>query len=364
MRLLYTIPDFWPQVRRGSERLVHDLSAAMATRGHDVTVLTRSGRAQPRVSRMDGFGVAYASRPRVTRRLLGLNPLEGFSITAAKRAAWRPADLHHAFYISDAYGLSQAGRLRHRPLVFSWHGFPERAWWEANEPRTHRWYLRMAERADVVTVMTEASARQLRQDYGREATVMPPGVFVDDFDVPRVPTNKRTVVCAAAVDDGRKRIDLLLSAFEIVARNLDDVHLLLVGQGDATEMRRQTAGMDGSIAARIDWRPGSDLPATYAGCVAGALTSYKEAFGLVVIEYLAAGLPALVSDDGGGAELVTPGTGVTFPAGDVDGCAAALLSVLDLAADTATAGRCRARAREYDWSRRATGYEDLYRGLA
>lgn len=364
MRLLFTLPDFWPHVRRGSERLVHDLSVEMADRGHDVTVLTRRGRDRPGTRRVDGFDVRYAPRPRVSRRVLGLDALEGFSISAALHGLSHPADVHHAFYIADAYGLTLAGRLRHRPLIFSWHGFPERAWWEDHEPRTHRWYLRMTEQADVVTVMTEASAEQLRRDYGREAVVLTPGVFVDDFIRPRRAAPDRLIVCAAAVDDGRKRIDLLLSAFEIAARELDDIRLLLVGHGDASVVRQQVARMDDSIASRIDWRPEADLPAAYAGCAVGALTSYKEAFGLVAIEYLAAGIPALVSDDGGAAEIVTPGTGVAFTCGDVEACAAGLREALELAGDPSTPARCQARAREYDWSRRADAYEDLYRKLA
>jgi glycosyltransferase involved in cell wall biosynthesis len=364
LRLLFTIPDFWPQVRRGSERLVRDLSLAMAARDHEVTVLTRPGRDRPGTSWMDGFQVSYAPRPRIARRVLGLDALEGFAITAASHGLRRPADVHHSFYISDAFGLTLAGRLRRRPLIFSWHGVPERAWWEAHRPRTHRWYLSMSQRADVVTVMSEASAEQFRRDYDRPAVILTPGVFAEEFNRPRAKVEQRVIVCAAAIDDGRKRIDLLLGAFEIVARKLDDIKLLLVGHGDPSAVQGQVARMDGSISSRIDWRPEPDLPAIYAGCAVGALTSYKEAFGLVAIEYLAAGMPALVSDDGGAAEIITPGTGVTFASGDLDACAAGMQRALELADDPSTTSLCVARARDYDWSTRATAYEDLYRKLA
>ncbi len=43
--------------------------------------------------------------------------------------------------------------------------------------------------------------------------------------------------------------------------------------------------------------------------------SFEEAFGLVVSEYLAAGLPAVSSHDGGGVEIISPGTGVAFRQG-------------------------------------------------
>lgn len=363
MRLLFTNPHFWPHVRRGSERLIHDLGVVMTERGHEVVVVTGAAGGKPGMRLLDGLSVRYQGDPREVRRLLRLDPMEGFAITAGLTGLGHPADVHHAFYPTDAYGLAVAGRMRRRPLVFSWHGIPIRSWWEANQPRTHRWYLRMARRADRITVMTEASAKQLRDDYGYDPVVLTPGVFVEDFDVPRRAAEGRTIVCAAAVDDPRKRIDLLLEGFEILARDFDDVRLLLVGAGDPTSALAQAARMAPGVAARVEWKPEADLPEAYAGCSVGALTSLREAFGLVVIEYLAAGMPAVVSDDGGSAELITPETGVAFASGDANACANALRRALELAGDPATAGRCKQRAQDYDWSRRATAYEDLYLGL-
>jgi hypothetical protein len=40
VRIALLHPTYWPEVRRGSERLAHDLATALANRGHEVTLLT------------------------------------------------------------------------------------------------------------------------------------------------------------------------------------------------------------------------------------------------------------------------------------------------------------------------------------
>ena len=40
LRIAITNPTCWPQVRRGSERLLHELSHWLAARGHAVTVIS------------------------------------------------------------------------------------------------------------------------------------------------------------------------------------------------------------------------------------------------------------------------------------------------------------------------------------
>ena len=66
---------------------------------------------------------------------------------------------------------------------------------------------------------------------------------------------------------------------------------------------------------------------------------------------------------GVGHEILTEDTGVCT-AGGVQSWTMSLRRALELAADAHTAERCRARAAEFDWSRRADSFEALYRRLA
>jgi glycosyltransferase involved in cell wall biosynthesis len=224
--------------------------------------------------------------------------------------------------------------------------------------------MSMLKRAARVTVMTEASAARMRDEYDYDPLVLTPGIFVDDYNRRRDNDGPPTIVCAASLDDPHKRLDVLLGAFEILAARHDFVRLLLIGAGDPTGAAAQVAAMPEGIGSRVTIRrPTADMSSIYAGCTVGALTSTREAFGLVVLEYLAAGMPAVVSDDAGSTVILTEGTGITFQEGDIRGCSKALERALELTADPATTGRCRSRAREFDWSVQIRVYEELYRSL-
>jgi glycosyltransferase involved in cell wall biosynthesis len=94
------------------------------------------------------------------------------------------------------------------------------------------------------------------------------------------------------------------------------------------------------------------------------LPSRDEAFGLVLTESLACGTPVVGSNDGGIPEIVDrPEIGRLFDGEDPAVLARALLEVLELAGDPATAGACRARAEDFSTDRCTDAYVALYREL-
>ena len=97
---------------------------------------------------------------------------------------------------------------------------------------------------------------------------------------------------------------------------------------------------------------------------ASGLTSYNEAFGLVLVESLACGTPVFGSRDGGIPEIVDrPEVGRLFEGDDERDVARAILETLELAEEPGTAGGCRARAEDFDTLSGAIAYLDLYRSL-
>jgi phosphatidylinositol alpha-mannosyltransferase len=366
MRLLFTIPDFWPYVRRGSERLVHDLGVEMTRRGHTVTVVTRNLERRSVTRHYDGMRVEYRrSRARIPG-WLGWTDLEAFSLNAMARATRHAADVYHGFYLADGSALTLVARVRRRPVVISVHGMPDREHWQRHHPRTHRWFMRAMRAGAHVAVISEHSAKRFHEDYGVDPILLIPGVFTGGFSVPRESHEHRDIVCAAAIDESRKRIDVLLAAFVRLAADLQDIRLVLVGPGDPAAVHQQLDSVEPKIASRVLIRHTAteELPEIYAHSDVGALTSVKEAFGLVVVEYLAAGMPAVGSDDAALPEIITEQTGALFRGDDVDSCATALDRALALARDPATAARCRARAGAFDWSIRSQAYDALYRRLS
>jgi glycosyltransferase involved in cell wall biosynthesis len=58
MKIIYPYPTYWPYIRRGAERCIHDLTNYLARRGHDVTIVT-SKPGRPRVEYDDLVKVIY-----------------------------------------------------------------------------------------------------------------------------------------------------------------------------------------------------------------------------------------------------------------------------------------------------------------
>jgi glycosyltransferase involved in cell wall biosynthesis len=143
-----------------------------------------------------------------------------------------------------------------------------------------------------------------------------------------------------------KGFDVLLDA---LAR-LPGARLLLVGDGEcARELRAQAQA--GGTSGRIAFAgalPDEALAGAYAAAEAFVLTSLdrSEAFGLVLLEAMRAGLPGVASaipGSGVGSVVLEGQTGLMVPPADAPALAAALAQLDDAAlrARLGTAGRQR-----------------------
>ena len=110
-----------------------------------------------------------------------------------------------------------------------------------------------------------------------------------------IPAGAWVVLSVAAWNKHHKRIDYVLR--EVAAMNDPEVHLLLCGQSEAetSELRRLGEGL---LGGRVHWHSlaQSEMPLAYAAADAFVLASLTEAFGLVLIESAARGLPTLAHE--------------------------------------------------------------------
>lgn len=128
----------------------------------------------------------------------------------------------------------------------------------------------------------------------------------------------------------KKRVDLLIQAFEEISTDRPDWSLLIVGDGNSREALRQQAVR--IPIEKIVWTGFLDVPecvTAYHSADALVLPSDREPWALVVQEAMAAGLPVIASDAVGAARelVVDHENGRVFPAGDGERLAQALLDV-------------------------------------
>lgn len=156
----------------------------------------------------------------------------------------------------------------------------------------------------------------------------------------------------------RKGLDRLLRLWR--SRKLADCYLLVVGAdaGMAQYKARAEALAPGRIifAGRQE-----DVENYYAAADLVALISIQEAFGNVVLEAMAAGLPVLVSCEVGAAEILEGdlSDGIVEHPDDLTELERKLVCLLERASDAALARQARQIAERYSWDEHFRKFEKV-----
>lgn len=234
------------------------------------------------------------------------------------------------------------GRSRSTKLALVFHGRID----TVPAGRIRRWLNRWAARraATVISVSREAADRMIKEWHFPAAKMItiPNGVDVnrfhpaDDADerlrVRRklgIPDASKLAICVANLVPV-KAVDVLLDAWRQLVTQQLDARLLVVGDG---HLRNDLQKLAENLGCRNSVLfPGSrdDVPALLRAADLFVLSSRYEACSMALLEAMASGLAAAVTDVGGNRELVEPGrTGWLVPPERADLLAQSLMAALD-----------------------------------
>lgn len=358
LRVALTHVYGWPEVRRGGERYMHELGAALARAGHQVSILTTAATAGR--GRQLGVPVRYLRRRRVARRRLGpLADEVAFALQAAPRLAAGRLDVWHALGTADAAAATAVGLVRPVRSVYTDLGVPVRDYREGRPDR--RLHHLVVAHVDSYVCLSTHAASVLERDYGRRAAQVGGGVDLARFQPAEGRSPVPALLYSGVVDEPRKRLALLLHAVDRLLADVPDLELWVSGPGDLDRVLAEAPPRAAQAVVALGTGTVEDQGARYGRAWATVLPSQYEAFGLCLLESLACGTPVVATEDGGGpADLVHPGSGVMSapePAALADACREAL----DLARTPGAVDACRAAAAPYDWSSAIVpAMEELY----
>jgi len=385
MKILHVVPTYYPAVRYGGPIYsVHALCRALAAAGHQVHVITTSvdGAGDSNVPHgrpvdLDGVQVHYF-RSWLLRRIYWSADLA--DALSSMTADFDVVHLHSVFLFPTWAGARAAVRAR-VPYVLSPRGMLDRELIARRSTITKRAWIRLVERGNLARSarihLTSTEERRALLDLGlalAPLSVIPNGVeapasFASDAISPDV----RALVAQGfdILSFGRiswkKGLDRLIRALA----QLPDATALIAGNDEErfAERLRILAKQTGA-GDRVRLLPrqvgGADKEALFTAARLFALPSVSENFGNVVAEAMIRGLPVVVSERVGAAEIVRAGgAGAVAGSGQQDFAAAlaALLRSEQRLADAGASGVSYARE-HLTWDRVAYSFGELYRTIA
>jgi glycosyltransferase involved in cell wall biosynthesis len=274
-------------------------------------------------------------------------------------------DVVNVHYATGYGTLARMARLSAPVLLSVWgsdvYDFPKRN-------RICEWLLRGNLASATRLASTSVAMAGVASQYapGREFSITPFGVDTDLFVPMERQASERARIGTVKSMRAVYGIDDLITAFSIVAKDHTEAELHLYGDGPDTDKLRALAESLG-VADSVVFHgaiPHEQVPAALNEMdVFAALSPQIESFGVAIIEAGACGLPVVVSDVDGPAEVVeNDATGIVVPRRNPEAAARAINRLLedeDVRRAMGAAGRAHVVA-EYSWRRSLDLMERAY----
>ena len=377
MRIAHLTATF-PPYPGGAGNTAFRFAREQGRRGHEVEVFTAATPgdapdATPvRVHRIEPV-FAIGNAPFIPP----LARVEGFDVV----------HLHYPFIFGSELTLLGRLRVRRRRQALLVHyknrliGTGPRAFlFEAYERTVAPTLLRAADRVCVLSADHAASVPYLQRIAERSPErliEMPNGVDTELFSPGDgselraglgIPEGAVVAAFVATLDRAHhfKRLDLAIDAIRQLGNEAP--HLVVAGGGELLDGFRDAARRAG-VAERVHFLgpvPHSQLPRILRGADLFLLTTEPpESFGIVLIEAMAAGLPAIATDYPGVRAVVDQDeTGLVVPPGDAREVATAISELIEAGESgrrrMGMAGRAKAE-RLWSWSRLVDRMDEAYR---
>ena len=364
MRIGMVCPYTW-DVPGGVQEHVKDLTEALIGLGHEVSVITPADDDTPLPEYVvpAGRAVPVPYNGSVARLAFGF-------LSAARVRRWVKEGGFDVLHVHEpaAPSLSLlACWVADGPIVATVH--------TAN-PRSramHAAYLALQTALEKISgwiAVSEAARTTLVEHMGGDAVLIPNGVTVRRYEdaspLPDWPGSGGALGFLGRMDEPRKGLNVLLQAFELLARERPGLRLFVAGPGDADDVRSRVAPEFRDRLVLLGRVSQEDKARFYHSVdVFCAPNTGGESFGVVLIEAMAAGAPIVASDLEAFQLVLRDGrAGELFPAGDPAALAAAAGRLLD---DPFLRGRLSAAAtdavRAYDWPMVARDVVKVYEAV-
>lgn len=300
------VPSYYPAPESPATGLfMSDLARAISTR-NEVTVLAPSSAASEPDEVIDGIRTMRIPQLRLRDGVKTLQRLVWLSRSLSRlRREGFPVDVIHAHYFGTGASAVLVGNARGLPVVvtenLSTHTTRDLS---AYETLLARFTYKRAARVCPVSPLMENRLRRL-EPRGRYE-VVPDVVDIDTFAAslrqPRDAPDARILAVSNLIR--RKGIGHLIEAVRLLVADGRPVSLTVVGEGpERGALESQARGLPVELVGAL---PRAEIAKALQDADVFAMPTLGDPFGIAAVEALAAGVPVVITDAVGSADLLEP----------------------------------------------------------
>jgi len=341
MKLLCVVPSYWPAFQFGGPIYsVHSLNKALVKKGVDVTVYTTNMNGSENLNVpinkeviIDGVKVYYfkSKKPKSYAFLPSL--WKALSITA------KDFDLFHihCLYSFPTLISTYYARKYKIPYIIAPRGMMIKEMIKKKSRLKKVAYISLFEKRNIEKASgvhcTVENEKQDIEKFGfniKNYFVVPNGIDLKEFHIlpPKgllfeefLHLKDKKIILFFSRINWKKGLDILIRAYSMIAKERNDVHLLIVGPdneryGEKVKGWIKSLGLGYSVLGPRPYTrntqhpiPNTQTRVTFTGMLTGkdklmvlqgsdifVLPSYSENFGMAVVEAMACGLPVVISN--------------------------------------------------------------------
>ena len=315
LKILMVTEVFYPDSIGGSGKTIYQIGKRLARKGHQIHILAPRVRSElPREESLEGMRVYRYGTP-------FLSPYQIFLKILRKI----PLDLIHFNQPFAGLGISLSPQARVIPKIYTFNS----PWHREYEIKTGKKGVsslirkqierKVLSRCGKIIILSEYSRSQLSSIHGiaPERTVIVPGGV--DIELFRPSLDKETARERVGIPRGkfvlftvrnlvpRMGLENLIKAMSVMGRKEEDIFLVIGGRG-FLEARLKSLTEELELNEHVRFAgfiKEEELPIYYQAADFFVLpTRYLEGFGIVTVEALASGTPALGTPVGGTKEIL------------------------------------------------------------
>jgi len=301
-------------------------------------------------------------------------------------------DLFHGHYVDAGIVTLDVARAFDKPAYFTPHslgawkkdqmgGDPEEMEKKFNFKKRIDEEMRIFKSVNALTLTSQVQHEKLKELYNYDADhieIIPPGVNIHTYHMPTEEEKRQAtdlpdkyIFCLSRIDTNKGH-DLLLHAFDLVRKEIDDIHLVIGGGSPNPKAREKSvfdkmkqiiSDKDIDRVHIIGYVPDEKLVQYYQQAEMFVLPSLFEPFGMTSQEAMACGKPVVASKFGGIRNTIThEKNGMLVNPEDPQEFAEGILKILrdEKYRDQLGQEANRLIVQEYSWEAMADRFINLY----